>query len=195
MPSRYAQVIRLVIFAFLLLIPFALVSHVGILVLPLAFLSNVIYFALELCAEEMEYPFGDDNLDVDLEKLVRRADKHLASILSVAMGDACPVLNYDLFPEARTTNREGGVIELRLDRHDRRQFTLDRELSSSSKGGESGGGSGGRPARKGEEKQDAQDIGKKQETETSGSMNSMDEQGIASLTWVRRGEHQVHELM
>ena len=36
---------------------------------------------------------------------------------------------------------------------------------------------------------------KKQETETSGSMNSMDEQGIASLTRVRRGEHQVHELM
>ena len=46
-------------------------------------LANLVYFTVDECAGEMATPFGADANDVDMEKLIRRLDKHSASLLSV----------------------------------------------------------------------------------------------------------------
>ena len=58
-----------------MLLPFAAHQTLEWKVLPLAFVSNVIYFTVDLCASEMEAPFGDDDMDVDMPKMIRRMDK------------------------------------------------------------------------------------------------------------------------
>ena len=52
----------------------------------------------------MEEPFGDDADDIDTEKLVRRIDKHTAGQLALYMNE--PVPNFNLFPDARSTNKD-----------------------------------------------------------------------------------------
>ena len=54
------------------------------------------------CASEMELPLGEDSNDVDINKVVRRLDKHTAALLGFALGGMV-VPNFDLYPEARTT--------------------------------------------------------------------------------------------
>ena len=51
--------------------------------IPLAFAVNMIYFTVDHCSSEMEAPFGDDQMDVDLAKIVRRIEKFTAAILSL----------------------------------------------------------------------------------------------------------------
>tara|TARA_B110001452_G_scaffold238771_1_gene219456 strand:- start:158 stop:1009 length:852 start_codon:yes stop_codon:yes gene_type:complete len=52
----------------------------------------------------MEEPFGNDADDIDTEKLVRRIDKHTAGQLALYMNE--PVPNFNLFPDARSTNKD-----------------------------------------------------------------------------------------
>ena len=54
MPSPYAQINRLAILCFLLLMPFALAKDLGMLLLPTMFCAHTIYFGLEKCANAME---------------------------------------------------------------------------------------------------------------------------------------------
>ena len=77
---------RLTVLVFLSVLPFALVPALGMAIIPIAFLSNIIYFSTEPCSEQMEYPFGDDHFDVDCQKIVRRIDKHLAAMCAIAFG-------------------------------------------------------------------------------------------------------------
>ena len=58
-----------------MLLPFAAHQTLEWKVVPLALVSNVIYFTVDLCASEMEAPFGDDDMDVDMPKMIRRMDK------------------------------------------------------------------------------------------------------------------------
>ena len=64
-------------------------------------------------ATELEAPFGRDENDVDLEKMLRRIDKHTASQLSLRIGR--PVANFDLFPMTRKT--DGKNKEMKVSRH------------------------------------------------------------------------------
>lgn len=111
LPLAYAQLTRLVCLAFLAILPFS--AHVslrgGVVLLSIA--SNVIYFTVDYCASEMEAPFGDDEMDVDLRKMLRRIDKHTASLL--AMYTAEPVVNFNLYPEKRTTDVSGQAVRRR----------------------------------------------------------------------------------
>ena len=109
LPIAYAQLTRLVCLAFLLILPFC--AHVALSygVIPLSIASNLIYFTVDHCASEMEAPFGDDKMDVDVPKMLRRIDKHTASLLAIYTGK--PVLNFNLYPETRATATDGQRIK------------------------------------------------------------------------------------
>tara|TARA_B100000795_G_scaffold183326_1_gene138993 strand:- start:351 stop:1520 length:1170 start_codon:yes stop_codon:yes gene_type:complete len=102
MPPPYAQINRLAVLMYLLLLPFALAQPLGMLLVPAMTIANVIYFGIERCANMMDNPFGDDSIDVDLEKMLRRIDKHSSALIGASTGKRHA--NLDLFPEARHQN-------------------------------------------------------------------------------------------
>ena len=104
-PLPYAQLQRIVIIIYLATVPFAVVIELGWMALLLSFLANAVYFTADECASEMAAPFGEDANDVDIEKHIRRLDKHTASTLSVHIG--LPVENFDLYAETRSANVDG----------------------------------------------------------------------------------------
>ena len=59
--------------------------------------AHIVYFTVDQCASEMETPFGDDMNDIDIDKHIRRIDKHSAALLSIFAES--PITNFDLFPE------------------------------------------------------------------------------------------------
>ena len=105
LPIQYAQVSRFVALVFLLLLPFAMIEDLGYVTLPICFIANTVYLTVDSCASEMENPFGNDETDIDMRKLVRQTDKHTASIMGLWMGRPCP--NYDINPEDAKLVREG----------------------------------------------------------------------------------------
>jgi predicted membrane chloride channel (bestrophin family) len=72
----------------------------GVLIISLS--AHIVYFTVDQCASEMETPFGDDMNDIDIDKHIRRIDKHSAALLSIFAES--PIVNFDLFPETRSTN-------------------------------------------------------------------------------------------
>lgn len=58
----------------------------------------------------MEEPFGLDINDVDVDKSVRRIDKHTAAIAGLWLGRPC--VHYDVNPEA-TKEAQGGLNRMR----------------------------------------------------------------------------------
>uniref|UniRef100_A0A7S4I4W0 Bestrophin homolog n=1 Tax=Prymnesium polylepis TaxID=72548 RepID=A0A7S4I4W0_9EUKA len=126
-PPPYAQVNRAIILAFLCIFPFAFVTTLGWHVMPVSYVASVVYLSIETCAAMMENPFGFDEIDIDMEKLVRRIDKHSSALVGLALGTINE--NFDLFPEARST---GTDARLRASsRSERQSITLTREKSTS----------------------------------------------------------------
>jgi predicted membrane chloride channel (bestrophin family) len=103
MPIPYAQVSRFISIIFLFVLPFSLVDALHWYIIPVCFTSNLIYLTVSLCASEMEAPFGTDENDVDVSKLVRRLDKHTAAIMALWLGKPTP--NFDLNPESQAARR------------------------------------------------------------------------------------------
>jgi len=108
MPLPYAQISRFVVFLFLVVIPWAVVRDVKWLSIPLTFLISLIFNTIDFVAAEMEAPFGKDDDDVDMEKAVRRIDKHTAAIVGMWMKRPAP--HFDVFPEAKNTYRQNDSI-------------------------------------------------------------------------------------
>ena len=52
---------------FLIVLPFAMVEDLGFVVLPICFMTNIIYLTVDRSAAEMENPFGDDDTDLDAD--------------------------------------------------------------------------------------------------------------------------------
>lgn len=103
LPIGYAQVTRFVALVFLTGLPFVMVEDLGFVVLPVCFVTNLIYLMVDQSAAEMENPFGDDHTDIDMRKLVRQTDKHTASIMGLWLGRPCP--NYDVNPDDAKAKR------------------------------------------------------------------------------------------
>ena len=99
MPPPYAQINRLAVLVHLLSLPFALAERLGVLLVPAMTVTYCVYFGIERCANMMDNPFGNDSIDVDLEKMLRRIDKHSSALVGASMGKRHA--NFDLFPEAR----------------------------------------------------------------------------------------------
>ena len=66
-PLPYAQLVRLIALIFLLELPLSTVASLSWGVLPLSFTANIVYFLTDVCAAEMEAPFGRDANDVQVE--------------------------------------------------------------------------------------------------------------------------------
>lgn len=64
---------------YLVELPLATVQAIGWGVVPLCFLANIVYFLIDESSAEMEQPFGPDENDIPIEKMIRRIDKHTAS--------------------------------------------------------------------------------------------------------------------
>jgi hypothetical protein len=78
------------------------VAEIQYFVIPFSLTANVVFFLVDECSSQMEAPFGDDESDIDLPKLLRRIDKHTASTLALWTGS--PVKHFNLYPEAQTTS-------------------------------------------------------------------------------------------
>ena len=106
LPMPYAQLTRLLMLIFVAILPVAYVQKLGVLMLPLAFTASAVYFLVDECSGQMETPFGTELNDVEIEKTIRRIDKLSAAQLSQWL-DGKPITNYNLFPEARSTDKAG----------------------------------------------------------------------------------------
>ena len=60
--------------------PFAYVSNLGYYVVPLVIFIFYVLASIELIAEEIENPFGDDDNDLPLEKLCEGIKKSVEEI-------------------------------------------------------------------------------------------------------------------
>ena len=129
MPFAYAQLYQIITLLFLCTVPFVEEAwdYLEWGVVPFSFVLNLCFMAINECASEMELPLGDDTNDVDVNKVVRRLDKHTAALLGFSLGGAV-VPNFDLYPEARTTKSAFSKGKERQERQLYRQAS-SRELS------------------------------------------------------------------
>ena len=51
-------------------------------------------------------------MDVDLSKIIRRIDKFTAALVSLYVGR--PVMNYDVYPETRSTSATHELLKVRV---------------------------------------------------------------------------------
>jgi len=123
LPITYAQLARLTTVIFLTVVPVAASKTLNWGTIGLSFVVNIIYFSIDEVAAQMEMPFGRDAGDIDLEKLIRRVDKHTAAQLSLFLGRPCP--NFDLFPETRKT----GVDQHRMPTYKKRRMSVAERLA------------------------------------------------------------------
>lgn len=108
MPIPYAQTARLLMLCYLILMPMAYVRRLGMAIIPLSLVTNCIYFLIDDCSAQMERPFGNDENDVAVDKTIRRIDKLSAAQMTQALPySRRPVMNYNLYPESRSTDGLG----------------------------------------------------------------------------------------
>ena len=69
----------MLVLIYLVELPLATVLSIGWGVIPLSFFANMVYFLIDMTASQMEEPFGSDDNDVPIEKMIRRIDKHTAA--------------------------------------------------------------------------------------------------------------------
>ena len=103
------QLNRLVAVIFLGCLPFFSAEPLGHANVFFCFVVNIVYFTLDLCASQMETPFTNEVNSIAFEKMLRRIDKHTAVQLGHFLGR--PVFNFDLHPETRKTDAEGGKLK------------------------------------------------------------------------------------
>jgi len=76
--------------------------QIDFVVAIICFTANMLFFAINDVATQLESPFGRGRNAVEFEKMLRRIDKHTAAQLSLRLGNA--VAHFDLYPEQRTTS-------------------------------------------------------------------------------------------
>ena len=120
LPLPYAQLTRLLTLIFLVFLPLAYVRLLGWVMVPLSVITNFVFFIVDECSGQMELPFGDDANDVEIEKIIRRADKLTAAQLFQFFDtekdgrSSQPVRNHNLFPDVRSTDIYGSVVKRKV---------------------------------------------------------------------------------
>ncbi len=79
-PYSYSAFIKKFLFFYTMFMPFAYVSNLGYYVVPLVIFIFYVLASIELIAEEIENPFGDDDNDLPLEKLCEGIKKSVEEI-------------------------------------------------------------------------------------------------------------------
>lgn len=80
-PYSYSAFIKKFIFLYVMTLPFGYVHALGYLVIPVVALVFYVLTSLEVIAEEIEDPFGNDPNDLPMHKIADNIDKHVGEIL------------------------------------------------------------------------------------------------------------------
>lgn len=82
-PFAYSVYIKLFIVMYSLLMPFALMNAFGYMTIPIVMLIFFAFIGLELIAQEIEDPFGDDSNDLPTETIARNISATVMEVLGV----------------------------------------------------------------------------------------------------------------
>ncbi len=80
-PYSYSVFIKKFIFFYIMTLPFGYVFSLGYYVIPVVAFIFYVLASLELIAEEIEDPFGNDENDVPTEIIANNIHKHVAELL------------------------------------------------------------------------------------------------------------------
>ena len=80
-PYSYSAFIKKFIFLYVMMLPFGYVYSLGYFVVLVVALVFYVLTSLEVIAEEIEDPFGDDANDLPMEKIGNNIEKHVRQIL------------------------------------------------------------------------------------------------------------------
>lgn len=80
-PYSYSVFLKKFIFFYVMTLPFGYVFTMGYYVIPVVAFILYVLASLELIAEEIEDPFGEDANDLPTERIARNIHKHVAEIL------------------------------------------------------------------------------------------------------------------
>lgn len=80
-PYSYSAFIKKFIFVYIMTLPFGLVFNLGYYVIPVVVFIFYVLASLELIAEEIEDPFGNDANDLPIDSIARNIKIHISEIL------------------------------------------------------------------------------------------------------------------
>ncbi|MEG0851462.1 MAG: bestrophin family protein [Flavobacterium sp.] len=80
-PYSYSAFIKKFIFIFVLTLPFSYVFTLGYYVIPVVVFIFYVLASLELIAEEIEDPFGNDENDLPTRKMAENIKKHVEELI------------------------------------------------------------------------------------------------------------------
>lgn len=80
-PYSYSVFIKKFIFFYIMTLPFGYVFTLGYYVIPVVAFVFYVLASLELIAEEIEDPFGNDENDVPTDKIAMNIHKHVAELI------------------------------------------------------------------------------------------------------------------
>ncbi|MNE56380.1 Bestrophin, RFP-TM, chloride channel [compost metagenome] len=80
-PYSYSAFIKKFIFIYVITLPFGWVFSLGYFVIPIVPFILYVLASLELIAEEIENPFGEDANDLPVNEICINIEKHVGEIL------------------------------------------------------------------------------------------------------------------
>ncbi|MCU0420023.1 MAG: bestrophin family protein [Cyclobacteriaceae bacterium] len=80
-PYSYTMYLKQFIFIYIITLPFAFVTKVGYVTVPMVALITFVLLSVELIAEEIEDPFGKDINDLPTDELTEKIGEHVQEIL------------------------------------------------------------------------------------------------------------------
>lgn len=80
-PYSYSAFIKKFIFIYVMTLPFGYVFNLGYYVIPVVAIIFYVLASLEIIAEEIEDPFGNDENDVPTDKIALNIHTHIAEII------------------------------------------------------------------------------------------------------------------
>jgi putative membrane protein len=81
-PYSYSAFIKKFIFLYVITMPFGFAITLGLYTIPVTIFIFYILASLELIAEEIEDPFGNDSNDLPMEKITENIKRNIQEILS-----------------------------------------------------------------------------------------------------------------
>jgi len=81
-PYAYSAFIKKFIFIYIMTLPFGYVFSLGYIVAPIVAMVFYVLASMELIAEEIEDPFGDDSNDLPITRMSENIKKHVDQIFS-----------------------------------------------------------------------------------------------------------------
>lgn len=86
-PYSYSMYIKKFIFIYLLTLPFGFVTEMHYWTIPIVFLISFVLLSVELIAEEIEEPFGEDGNDLPTDELTTKIRENVREILLVKLNE------------------------------------------------------------------------------------------------------------